>query len=321
MIENIGTPWLWTGFTVLVLSLLALDLGVFQRKIHVISFREALGWSAFWIALSLLFNLWIAWQFGAQKGAEFLTGYLIEKALSVDNVLLFLLIFSGFGVPPKYQHRVLFWGVLGALIMRAIFIFAGAAALERWHGVIYLFGGILLITGIRLLRASEEVEHPERNPLFRLFQRFVPSTSEYHGASFVVREGGRWLATPLLTVLVLVEITDLVFAVDSIPAIFAITRDPFIVMTSNVFAILGLRALYFCLAGFVHRLRYLKLGLAWVLILVAVKMLISEFYKIPIGISLGLVALILTVSVLASLRATAVHGERPDPERHEPPRG
>ena len=321
MIESIGTPWLWTGFGVLVLSLLALDLGVFHRKIHVIAFREALGWSAFWIALSLLFNLWIAWQFGAQKGAEFLTGYLIEKALSVDNVLLFMLIFSGFAVPPKYQHRVLFWGVLGALVMRGIFIFAGAAALERWHGVIYLFGGILLITGIRLLRAADEVEHPERNPLFRLFQRFVPSTSEYHGASFLVRDGGRWLATPLLTVLVLVEITDLVFAVDSIPAIFAITRDPFIVMTSNVFAILGLRALYFCLAGFVHRLRYLKLGLAWVLIFVAAKMLVSEFYKLPIGLSLGGVALILAVSVGASLLAKPTPGAHQPPERHEPPLG
>ena len=321
MIESIGTPWLWTGFGILVLSLLALDLGVFQRKVHVIAFREALGWSSFWIALSLLFNLWITWQFGAQKGAEFLTGYLIEKALSVDNVLLFMLIFSGFAVPPKYQHRVLFWGVLGALLMRGIFIFAGAAALERWHGVIYVFGGILLITGIRLLRASEEVEHPERNPLFRLFQRFIPSTSQYHGASFLVREGGRWVATPLLTVLVLVEITDLVFAVDSIPAIFAITRDPFIVMTSNVFAILGLRALYFCLAGFVHRLRYLKLGLAWVLIFVAGKMLVSEFYKIPVGISLGIVALILTVSIVASLRAPTVRPADPEPERHEPPLG
>lgn len=304
MVESIGTPWLWTVFGTIVLALLALDLGVFHRKSHVIGFREAVGWSVFWIVLSLLFGAWITWQFGTVRGAEFLTGYVIEKALSVDNVFLFILIFSSFSVPPQYQHRVLFWGVFGALLMRGIFIFAGAAALERWHWIIYVFGGLLLVTGIRLLRVSEEHEHPEQNPLFRLFQRLVPSTSAYHGQAFMIREGGRWLATPLMTVLVLVEITDLVFAVDSIPAIFAITRDPFIVMTSNVFAILGLRALYFCLAGFVDKLRYLKLGLAWVLIFVAGKMLVSEFYKVPIGISLGVVTLILTVSVVASL-ATA----------------
>ncbi len=312
MVESIGTPWLWTVFGVIVFSLLALDLGVFHRKTHVIGFKEAVGWSIFWIALSLVFGAWITWQFGTQKGAEFLTGYVIEKALSVDNVFLFILIFSGFAVPPQYQHRVLFWGVFGALLMRGIFIFAGAAALERWHWVLYVFGGLLLVTGIRLLWASDEAEHPERNPMFRLFQRLIPSTSTYHGSSFWVREGGRWLATPLLTVLVLVEITDLVFAVDSIPAIFAITRDPFIVMTSNVFAILGLRALYFCLAGFVHKLRYLKLGLAWVLIFVAAKMLLSEFYKIPVGLSLAVVMLILTVSVVTSLMAPP----KPEPDGH-----
>jgi len=303
MIESIGSPWQWTAFGVIILSLLALDLGVINRKSHVIGFREAVSWSLFWVALSLCFGGWITWQYGTEKGAEFLTGYVIEWALSVDNVFLFILIFSGFKVPPQYQHRVLFWGIFGALLMRGVFIFAGAAALERWHWVLYVFGGILLVTGIRLLRASEEVEHPERNPLFKLFQRVVPSTSEYHGGQFYIREGGKWLATPLLTVLVLVELTDLIFAVDSIPAIFAITRDPFIVMTSNAFAILGLRALYFCVAGLADKLRYLKLGLAWVLILIAFKMLVSEFIKIPVTWSLLAVVVILSVSVLASLRA------------------
>ncbi len=313
MTESIGSPLLWGGFIAFVLILLGLDLGVFHRKAHEVKFREAALWSVFWIALALAFNAGVAMMFGPQKGMEFLTGYLIEKALSVDNVFVFLVVFGAFGVPAQYQHRVLFWGVLGALVMRAIFIFAGAAALEAFHWVIYVFGGILLLTGVKLLLAGGKQERPEHNPLFRLFQKFVPSTPRYHGQRFWAVENGRRLATPLLMVLVLIEITDLVFAVDSIPAIFAVTRDPFIVFTSNIFAILGLRALYFCLSGVVHRLRYLKVGLALVLIFVAGKMLVSEFYKVPIGLSLGVIAVLLGGAVIASLLVTRGGGGTPAP--------
>ena len=301
MTEHIGSPTLWIAFGLIIAFLLALDLGVLHRKAHEIKLKEAVGWSLFWVALSLLFNAGIWVMFGPQKAAEFLAGYLIEKALSVDNVFVFVLLFSSFAVPAKYQHRVLFWGVFGALLMRAVFVFVGAAALEAFHWVIYVFGGLLLVTGVKLLLAKGHTEDPARNPMFRLFKRMVPSTPQYHGERFWVREGGRWLATPLLSVLVLIEITDLIFAVDSIPAIFAVTRDPFIVLTSNIFAVLGLRALYFCLAGFVDKLRHLKTGLALVLIFVAAKMLLSEFYKVPIGLSLGVIALLLTGSVVASL--------------------
>ena len=301
MTEHIGSPTLWIVFGLIIAFLLALDLGVLHRKAHEIGLKEAVGWSVFWVALSLLFNAGIWAMFGPQKAAEFLAGYLIEKALSVDNVFVFVLLFSSFAVPPKYQHRVLFWGVFGALLMRAAFVFAGAAALEAFHWLIYVFGALLLVTGVKLLLAKGHTEDPARNPMFRLFKRMVPSTPEYHGERFWVREGGRWLATPLLSVLVLIEITDLIFAVDSIPAIFAVTRDPFIVLTSNIFAVLGLRALYFCLAGFVDKLRHLKTGLALVLIFVAAKMLLSEFYKVPIGLSLGVIALLLAGSVVASL--------------------
>ena len=299
--ENIGSPMLWTAFGLIIAFLLALDLGVLHRKAHEIKFKEAVGWSIFWVALSLLFNAGIWAMFGPQKAAEFLTGYLIEKALSVDNVFVFILLFSSFAVPPKYQHRVLFWGVFGALVMRAVFVFVGAAALEAFHWVIYVFGGLLFVTGVKLLLAKGHIEDPAKNPMFRLFRKFVPSTSEYHDEKFWVKQAGKWVATPLMSVLVLIEITDLVFAVDSIPAIFAITRDPFIVLTSNIFAVLGLRALYFCLAGFVDQLRHLKTGLALVLIFVAIKMLISEFYKVPIGLSLGVIAVLLAGSVVASL--------------------
>jgi len=303
MIESIGSPLLWSVFTGIILLLLALDLGVFHRKAHEVRFAEALTWSVVWIGLALAFNAWIYAAFGRDRAMEFLTGYVIEKALSVDNVFVFLVIFSTFAVPASLQHRVLFWGVLGALIMRAIFIAAGTAALEAFHGAIYVFGGILLLTGLKLLVQRHQEEHPERNPLFRLFRRLVPTSDRYDGPRFFTRVDGRRVATPLLAVLVLIEITDLVFAVDSIPAIFAITRDPFIVFTSNIFAILGLRALYFCISGFVARLRYLKVGLALVLVFVAVKMLISEFYKVPIGLSLAVVAALLGGATVASLAA------------------
>ncbi len=304
MNESIGSPALYAGFTALVAALLALDLGVFHRKAHEVRFKEALVWSIVWIGMAMAFNAWVGATFGPQKGLEFTTGYLIEKALSVDNVFIFLVIFAAFGVPAAYQHRVLFWGVLGALIMRAVFIAAGAAVMDAFHGVIYVFGGILLLTGIKLLRSGTHEEHPERNPVFRWLSRMIPSTSEYHGPKFFVRVDGRRLATPLFMVLVLIEITDVIFAIDSVPAIFAITDDPFIVYTSNIFAILGLRSLYFCISGFVSRLKYLKVGLALVLIFVAAKMLLSEVYKMPIGLSLGVIAAILGGAIAASLWAT-----------------
>ncbi len=296
-----ASPIHWLAFAVVVAALLALDLGVFHRKPHAISFREAAGWSVFWISLALAFNAFVWLRFGPVAGQEFLAGYLIEQALSVDNVFVFLILFSTFAVPPELQHRLLFWGVIGAVVMRGLFVFAGVAALEAFHGVMYVFAAILFITGIKLLRAGEEEAHPEKNPLFRLFQRVVPSTPQWRGPAFFVRENGRWLATPMFSVLVLVELTDLVFALDSIPAIFAVTRDPFIVMTSNVFAILGLRSLTFCLSGMLDKLVYLRPALAVVLLFIAVKMTLTEWYKIPIGISLAVVAGVLGVGVALSL--------------------
>ncbi len=306
--DSIGSPMLWAGFTAFVVAMLALDLGVFHRKAHEVRFKEALTWSAVWVGLALAFNAAVWTWFGPTKGLEFTTGYLIEKALSVDNIFVFLVIFSYFAVPKEHQHRVLFWGILGALVMRAVFIFAGAALLEAFHWVIYIFGGILILTGVKMLVQRNAEIKPQNNPVFKLFQRFVPSVPEYHGAKFWVKKGTTWFATPLLAVLVAVEATDLVFAVDSIPAVFAVTKDPFIVYTSNIFAILGLRAMYFLLAGVMDRFRFLKIGLASVLVFVGVKMCIVDFYKIPVGVSLGVVAGILGLSVAASLI-----GSRPQP--------
>lgn len=292
---------LWIGFNLFVLAMLALDLGVFHRRAHAVSMREAAGWSAVWVALALLFNLLVYWMWGAERALEFLTGYLIEKSLSVDNLFVFLMIFSYFAVPAIYQHRVLYWGIIGALIMRGLFIATGVALLNRFHWMIYVFGGFLIVTGIRLLFSTDKEVAPEKNPILRLVRRAIPVTAQYHGQSFFVRREGRIWATPLLLVLVVVETTDLVFALDSIPAIFAVTRDPFIVYTSNVFAILGLRALYFLLAGVMEMFRFLQIGLALVLTFIGCKMLVSEFWKIPIGLSLGVVAAILAASVLVSL--------------------
>jgi tellurite resistance protein TerC len=300
-VESIGSPALWVGFTAFVLAMLALDLGVFHRKAHEVHFKEALAWSAVWVSLALAFNLLVYQWFGAERGLEFLTGYVIEKALSVDNVFVFLVLFSFFAVPAAYQHRVLFWGILGALVMRAIFIMAGAALLQRFHWIVYVFGAFLVVTGVKLLLHREGEVHPERNPAYRLFRRFVPAVTEYRGSRFTVVENGRRYATPLLAVLVVVEATDVVFAVDSIPAIFAVTRDPFIVYTSNIFAILGLRALYFLLAGVMDKFHYLKVGLAIVLCFVGAKMLLVDVYKIPIVASLAVVASLLAGSVVASL--------------------
>ena len=299
--HSIGTPLLWIGFTVLVGGLLALDLGVFHRRAHVVKVREALVWTFVWIALSLLFNFGVYRWFGSERGLEFLTGYVIEKALSVDNIFVFLVIFSSFAVPAAFQHRVLFWGILGAMILRGVFILLGAALLQTFHWVIYVFGAFLIFTGIKLLvkRASEV--NPERNPLFRLFRSIVRSVPDYRSSHFTVVKAGKRYATPLLLVLVAVEITDIAFAVDSIPAIFAITKDPFIVYTSNIFAILGLRALFFVLAGVMGKFHYLNMGLALVLAFVGAKMMVTEAYKVPTGISLSVVAILIFGSIVASL--------------------
>ncbi len=300
-IASIATPWMWAGFTAIVVTMLVLDLGVFHREAHVVGVREAAVWSVVWVTLALAFNGWLAISFGTQRGMEFLTGYVIEKALAVDNIFVFLVVFASFRVPAAYQHRVLFWGIFGALLMRALFIFAGAALLTRFHWIIYLFGAFLLFTGLKLLWQREIEPHPEHNPLFRLFTRLIPSVPDYHGSRFTVRIDGRTFVTPLLLVLVLIEVTDLVFAVDSIPAIFAVTNDPFIVYTSNIFAILGLRAMFFLLAGAMDRFAYLKLGLSFVLLFVGAKMVLIDVYAIPIGVSLAAIAAILGFAVVASL--------------------
>src|SRR5512135_436396 len=292
----------WVGFNVFVLAMLALDLGVFHRKAHVVSFKESITWTVVWVALALLFNGGIWHFYGSQKALEFFTGYLIEKSLSVDNVFVFALLFSYFAVPAQYQHKVLFWGILGALLMRAIMIAAGAALIAKFTWVIYILGGFLILTGIKMIVKREEAIHPERNPVVRWFKKLMPVTADYREDRFFVKEGGRRWATPLFLVLLLVEFSDLIFAVDSIPAIFAVTTDPFIVYTSNVFAILGLRSLYFALAGVMGKFHYLKIGLGVVLAFVGVKMLLAHTaWKIPTLGSLGVVVAILAVSIVWSL--------------------
>jgi TerC family integral membrane protein len=300
----------WAGFGAFVLTMLALDLGVFHRKAHEAKMREALTWSGTWVGLSLLFNLgiylgWIGAYAGAaarqQAALDFLTSYVIEYSLSVDNVFVFAVMFSYFAVPPVFQHKVLFWGILGALVMRAAMIFAGIALLHAFHWVIYLFGAILIFGGVKVWR-NEEVEiEPQKNPVVRLVRRFMPVARGDHGQRFFIRENGALAATPLFVVLVLVEWTDLVFAVDSIPAVLAVTDDPFIVFTSNVMAILGLRSLYFALARIMQRFYLLHYGLAAILVFIGVKMLTADFYKVPTLVALGVVAGILVVSVIASL--------------------
>jgi tellurite resistance protein TerC len=300
------TSW-WIGFNALVLFLLALDLGVFNRKAHAVSVREALGWSAVWISLAVAFGLWIGQNMGRQAMLEYYAGYLVEQALSVDNLFVFILIFGYFRIPAELQHRVLFWGILGALVMRGIMIGAGAVLIAKFHWIIYVFGAFLIYTGFKMAFGGGGEIEPEQNPVIRLVRRFMPITTRFHGQRFFVHEavepGGRarWVATPLFVVLALVETTDVVFAVDSIPAIFGVTRNPFLVYTSNVFAILGLRSLYFVLANIIGKFHLLKYGLSMVLAFVGVKMLLSEWHPIGIGISLGVVATVLVGSVLLSL--------------------
>jgi tellurite resistance protein TerC len=308
------TIWFWVGFNAFILLMLALDLGVFHRNAHVVSFREAATWSAVWVALALAFNAWLYFAWGSEPALAFLTGYLIEKSLSVDNIFVFVMVFTFFAVPAQYQHRVLFWGILGALVMRGAFIWAGAYMLQQFHWVIYLFGGILVVTGIKMARRVEAYD-PSRNPLLKLARRALPLTDGYRGDRFWVKEAGRWMATPLFLVLLLVEATDVVFAIDSIPAIFAVTQEPFLVYTANVFAILGLRSMYFLLADVVHRFVYLKYGLAAVLVFVGAKMILVDIYKIPTGVSLGVVATVIGASIAASLLYPGSAGRPGGPAR------
>jgi len=293
--------FLWVAFNVFILAMLALDLGVFHRRAHVVSIKEALIWTAVWTALTLVFNVGVYFWRGTEVALQFFTGFLIERSLSVDNLFVFLLIFSYFGVDAKYQHKVLVWGILGALVMRAAMIFIGVTLVSAFHWVLYIFGAFLIITGVKMGLQKEESVHPERNILVRLAQRILPVTGKYYGGNFFVRSNGRLMATPLLIVVIAIEVSDLIFAVDSIPAIFGITTDAFIIYTSNVFAILGLRALYFALAGIMNLFEYLKYGLAAVLAFIGVKMVLMDIFPIPIGIALGVVAGLLLISVLASI--------------------
>ena len=301
MAHSIGTPLFWTLFVTVILFLLSLDLGVFHRHAHAVKVKEATIWSIVWILLSTSFGIWVYVTFGKQYGLEFFTGYVIEYALSVDNVFVFIIIFSYFNVPSKLHHRVLFWGILSALIMRATFILAGAALISAFHWVIYIFGAFLVFTGIKILRQGDAEVEPERNPAVKLFRKIVPMTPGYGSERFFVKQAGKFLATPLALVLVTVEVTDLVFATDSIPAIFGVTKDPFIVYTSNVCAILGLRSMYFLLSAVIRRFAYLGTGLGIVLMFIGLKMLISGVYVIPIELSLLIVALILAGSILFSV--------------------
>jgi tellurite resistance protein TerC len=316
--------WLWVGFGALILTMLSLDLGLFNRKSHTVTYRESVIWSSVWVTLAMIFAGVVFWHLGHQKGVEFLTGYLIELSLSVDNLFVFLLVFSYFKVPAKYQHRVLFWGVMGALVMRVLMILLGTALIRQFDWIIYIFGAFLVFTGVKMFSQEETDIQPEDNPVVKLVTRFIPITRHYEEDNFFTMEKGRRTGTLLLLVLVIVEVTDLVFAVDSIPAIFGITTDTFIIYTSNVFAIMGLRSLYFLLAGVVEKFHYLKIGLAIVLTFIGVKMLLPLLSKglayalkylgatglaeyashgnhIPIGIALGFVALVLAGSVMASL--------------------
>lgn len=301
---------LWVGFNILVLIMLALDLGVLHREAKPISLREATIWSILWVLVALAFNAGMLFWYGPPDQREtlalqFFTGYLIERALSIDNIFVFLVLFNYFSVESRYQYRVLFWGILGALIMRGAMIAMGVALISRFSWILYVFGAFLLWTGVKLLFHKAEDIHPEHNPVLRWVRKYIPLTKEYHGQKFFVRQGGIWRATPMFLVLVVVETTDLAFALDSIPAIFAITQDPFIIYSSNVFAILGLRALYFLLAGAMPYFRYLNVGLSSVLIFIGAKMLLEKWLHIPILVALGIVGGLLLLSVLASLVAVS----------------
>jgi len=292
---------LWGSFSLFVIGMLALDLGVFHRKSHTVSVKEALTWTAVWIVLAMLFNLFVYHYFDKEKALEFFTAYVVEKSLSIDNIFVIIMIFSYFRVPDAYQHKVLFWGIFGALVMRIIFIFAGIELIHKFHWLIYVFGGFLIFTGARMLFGDDKPLEPEKNPMVKFVRRMFPVTESFEGDKFFVRRDHRIWATPLFIVVMLIEGTDLIFAVDSIPAIISISDDTFIVYTSNVFAILGLRSLYFALAGIEKYFTYLKYGLATILVFVGVKMVIVDFYKIPIELSLIIIAFLLAISMIASV--------------------
>jgi len=314
---TIGTPWLWTGFLVGVGLVLAFDLGVINRRARAIGARQAALWTLFFVSLAALFAGWLFWRFGNRVGLEFVTGYLIEYALSIDNLFVFLVIFSFFGVPARLQHRALFWGILGAVVLRGAFILAGTALVTRFEWLLYLFGAFLVWTGVKLLGAGDEAIEIESNPAVMLARRFLRVTSEFHGERFFVRLDGRRFATPLFLVLVVLDLVDVVFAVDSIPAIFGVTRDPFVVFSSNLMAILGLRALYFLLADFMDRFHYLKYGLGLVLAFIGAKMLAERWLHVPIGVSLGVIATLLAASVALSLARPRPAIDEPAPDAVE----
>ncbi len=291
----------WFGFLAVVIGLLTLDLVVFNRKAHEVKLKEALLWSAFWISIALIFNVVIYYTRGGESAVQYFTAYIIEKSLSVDNLFVFLMLFTYFKVPAIYQHKVLFWGIVGALVMRMLFIFAGIALISKFHWMLYIFGAILIYSGVKMVKSKDVEVHPEKNPVLKLFRRFMPVTTEYHGASFFVRKDSRWYATPLIIVLLVIETTDVVFAVDSVPAVLAISRDAFIVYTSNIMAILGLRALYFALAGVMKLFRHLHYGLAAILVFVGFKMIAADMIHIPITLSLAVIGGVLAVSIAASV--------------------
>jgi tellurite resistance protein TerC len=322
-LESVGSPLLWTSFAVVVAVMLALDLGVFHRKAHVVSVREAAIWSGVWVGVSLLFNALVAWRLGREAAGAFLTGYVIEKSLSVDNLFVFYLLFAAFRVPDEHQHRLLFWGIIGALILRTGMVFGGSWLLSRFTFLTYIFGGVLILTGAKMLARPGKEPHPEKGRAYRIVQKIVPTTSERHGGKFLVRQDRRLLATPLLIALILIELSDVVFAIDSILAIFAITVDPFIVLTSNIFAVLGMRSLYFLLANLARRFVYLQPGLALVLVFVGVKMAARDLFHLPVVLSLLVVVLLIGGSIVASLirtRRGRGAGERrpPGPFRKAP---
>jgi tellurite resistance protein TerC len=297
---SVGSPWMWAGFVAFVIVMLALDLGIFNRKDHVIKPAEALRWVAFWVSLALVFGAGVWWRFGAKTGIEFYTGYLVEESLSVDNLFVFVVLFRTLGIPGAYQHRVLFWGITTALVLRATMIIGGVALLNRFHWMIFVFGGFLIFTGIKLIFAKDEEPHPENSGIFRWVRRVMPTTPTFHGHAFFTVENGRRVATPLLVALIFIEISDVVFAVDSIPAVFGITRDPFIVFTSNIFAILGLRSMYFVLAHAVDKFHYLKPGLAIVLLFVGTKMVLADVFHIHALVSLAIIVAVLGTAMIAS---------------------
>ncbi len=311
-------PWVWLAFTAVVVALLVGDLLIVHRSAHVITFREAAIESAVWIAIGMSFSLVILWWQGGTAAGEYVAGYLIEKSLSIDNVFVWAVIFNYFAVPREFQFRVLFWGIFGALVLRAVFIFAGVALIESFDWILYLFGAFLLYTAVKISRHGEAEVHPDSNPALRLLRRLVPSTDTYDGQKLFTRRSGVRLATPLFAVLVLIETTDVVFAVDSIPAILAVSREQFIVFASNAFAILGLRALYFCLAGMAGKFRYLNVGLGVVLGFVGIKMLVADLYHFPTWASLVVIVITLTVAIIASIRADRLNPIAPDPQPTDP---